>query len=162
VSNIYGSIPVAQPKRSFIADTAPKWHVDGKEARRTSYCRINAAPYAGIFLPLVFLFAAILPPPHVSFERAVEQVSASHSAPIPGALRDDGIIVTLSESGDVYFASRHFTPSELERTIRECLKRGAEKRIYLNVDSRAYYEDLRSVLSQITSSRVENITFLTR
>jgi biopolymer transport protein ExbD len=149
-----------RPRRALLTQRPSGGGVEKR--RDASYCRINAAPFAAILLALWFLFAAMLAPPHASFRRSVEQVRASYSAPIPGALKDDAIIVSLSESGDVYFESRHITPNELEGKIREDLSRGAEKRIYLNVDSRARYWDLKSVLPQITSAGVQDITFLTR
>jgi biopolymer transport protein TolR len=130
--------------------------------RGASYCRIDTAPFVGILLVLCLLLAAILEPPRASFRSAVEQVRASHSVPIPGALRYDAIIVSLSASGDVYFGSRHIALDELEGKIRGDLKKGAEKRIYLNVDSRAWYVDLKSVFPQITAAGVENITFISR
>jgi biopolymer transport protein ExbD len=93
---------------------------------------------------------------------SVELAGARHSVPIPGALRDDAIIIGLSASGDVYYESTHTMRRDIEGKIREDLKRGAEKRIYLNVDSRARYGDLISLFPQITAAGVENITFITR
>jgi biopolymer transport protein ExbD len=98
----------------------------------------------------------------MSIWNSVELFGARHSVPIPRALRDDAIIIGLSASGDVYYGSTHTMPSELEGKIREDLKRGAENRIYLNVDGRARYGDLIFVFPQITAAGVENVTFITR
>jgi biopolymer transport protein ExbD len=129
--------------------------------RDVYFCRISAAPFAAIFLALWLLFAQMFVPLDMSIWRSVELTRASHSAPIPGALKDDAIIVSLSTSGDMYF-EQHTMPNELEGKIRERLERGAEKRIYLNVDSRAQCGDLKAVLSQISSAAIENVTFITR
>jgi biopolymer transport protein ExbD len=104
----------------------------------------------------------MLPGLDMSVWSGVEQPNARHSVPLPAALRDDAIIVGLSASGDVYFGLSHIMPHELERKIREGLKSGAEKRIYLNVDSRAKYGDVKSILPQISIAGIENITFITR
>lgn len=101
-------------------------------------------------------------PPDMSISRTVELVRASNSVPVPAAMRDDAMIVSLSASGDPYFASKRAMPNELEGKIRGSLTRGAEKRIYLTVDSRARYGDLKSVLPQIASAGVENVTFISR
>jgi biopolymer transport protein ExbD len=93
---------------------------------------------------------------------SVELAGARHSMPIPGILRDDAIIIGLSASGDVYYESKHTMPSDIAGKIREDLKRGAEKRIYLNVDSRARYGDLINVFPKISAAGVENVTFITR
>ena len=133
-----------------------------EKGRGASYCRINAAPFAGVLVALWLIFAMNLPGSDMSIWNSVELAGARHSVPIPGALRDDAMIVGLSASGDVYFGSRHIALDELEGKIREGLKRGAEERIYLNVDSRAWYADLKSVFPQITAAGVENITFISR
>jgi biopolymer transport protein ExbD len=133
------------------------------EKRRAAfYCRINAAPFAGVLVALWLIFVANLPGSDMSIWNSVELAGARHSVPISGALRDDAIIIGLSASGDLYYGSTHTMPSELEGKIREDLKKGAEKRIYLNVDSRARYGDLIFVFPLITAAGLENVTFITR
>ena len=149
-----------QPRRSLLTQRPSKMRV-GK-GRGDPFCRINATPLAGILLALWLLFAAMLPGLDMSVWHVVELVDASHSVPIPGAMRDDAILVGLGASGDVYFGSSHITLHELESKIREGLKSGAETRVYLNVDSRAKYRDLKSILPQIFSAGIENITFITK
>ena len=126
------------------------------------YCRINAAPFAGVLVALWLISVAKLPGSDMSIWNSVELAGARHSVPIPKALRDDAIIIGLSASGDVYYGATHTMPSELEGKIREDLEKGAEKRIYLNVDSRASYGDLISLFPQIAAAGVENVTFITR
>lgn len=133
-----------------------------EKRRSTFYCRINAAPFAGVLVALWFIFLFNLPASDMPRWGSVELAGARHSVPLPGALRDDAIIIGLSASGDVYYESRHTMPSELEGKIREDLKRGSEKRIYLNVDSRTRYGDLLLVFPQITAAGVETVTFITR
>jgi biopolymer transport protein ExbD len=93
---------------------------------------------------------------------SVELAVARHSVPVPGILRDDAITIGLSASGDVYYRLTHTMPGDIEGEIREDLKRGAEKRIYLNVDSRARYGDLKILFPKISAAGVENVTFITR
>jgi biopolymer transport protein ExbD len=93
---------------------------------------------------------------------SVELAGARHSVSIPGILRDDAITIGLSASGDVYYKLTRTMPSDIEGKIREDLKRGAEKRIYLNVDSRARFGDLINIFPQISAAGVENVTFITR
>jgi biopolymer transport protein ExbD len=134
-----------------------------RDTRRGAYyCRINPAPIAGILAALWLLFASMFTGSDMTKWNSMELVNASHSVPIPAARRDDAITVGLSASGDLYFRSRKISLSELGGNIREGLNRGAENRIYLNVDSRTQYADVKSVLHQISSVGVENITFITR
>jgi biopolymer transport protein TolR len=149
-----------QTRRSLLTRRPSSAWVERRRA--AFFCRINAAPFAGIFVALWLIFVANLPGSDLPVWNSVELAGAKHSVPIQGALRDDAIIVSLSASGNIYYGSTHTMPSELVGKIREDLKRGAEKRIYLKVDGRARYGDLKFVFPQITAAGVENITFITR
>jgi biopolymer transport protein ExbD len=130
--------------------------------RDVEYCSINLAPVTGILLSLWLLFAGVLPALDGSIWQSVEFVTARHSTPVPSALRDDAIIVGVSASGDVYYGQTHISAGDLESRIRKSLQIGAEKRIYLNIDSRVHYEDLKTVFPQIAAAGIQNITFVTK
>jgi biopolymer transport protein ExbD len=126
------------------------------------YCLMNAAPVAGLLLVVWFLLAYMLPMPDASVWNSVEFVNARYSRPVPAALRDDAIIVGISASGIIYYGLTYIPTSGLKNRIQKSLQVGSEKRIYLNVDSRAHYKDVKAVLPQIASVGIENITFITR
>jgi biopolymer transport protein ExbD len=46
--------------------------------------------------------------------------------------------------------------------IREGLKNGAEKKVYMRADARARYVDVKQILVEIRQAGIENICFLTR
>ena len=133
-----------------------------KSEPRTAYCRIDTAPLASILAMLWFLFLASMPASSVYRETSVEQVKVHHAIPIPSALRDDAIHIGLSASGDVYINRMLSLPEYLVGKIRQDERSGAENRIYLTVDSRARYADVKTVLRQVAAAGVVNITFIAR
>jgi biopolymer transport protein ExbD len=151
---------LSQYKRSLLTQRPSIGRV--KRQRGASYCRINAAPIASILVTLWLLFVMRLPGSDMPRWGSVELVNATHSVPIPSALRDDAIYVGLSASGDVYFDQVHIDLDDLGGRIRKDVRTGAENRIYFNVDSRARYADVKAVLQLISSAGIENITFFTK
>ena len=126
--------------------------------RNELYCRIDLPAVAiGIFFLLLVIFM-IIPYPHHG--RTVDRVVARHTHRLPGAIREDAIKVALTRDGTVYFGNWHVQPDELPDRIRDAVRSGAEKRIYLEVDARARYSDVSAVLSQIQLTGIQNVSFI--
>jgi biopolymer transport protein ExbD len=49
---------------------------------------------------------------------------------------------------------------ELTLRIRDGLRRGAERKVYINADRTAKYGQIRQVLRAISSAGIENVAFL--
>jgi biopolymer transport protein ExbD len=123
-------------------------------------CRIDASGHAGIFLVLVLVFMAYyLTLPHP--RGAVDLPRAEHFTWLPGAIREDAILVTIARDGMLYFDSRRIPPDELPDQIRSSLRAGAENRIYVSADARAMYRDVKAALAAIRLAEVEHVTFVT-
>src|ERR1700756_3419985 len=78
-----------------------------------------------------------------------------------GANRSDAMIAVVARDGNVYFRSERVLPQELAPKIRQCLRTGSERRVYLRADARVRYEAVKSVLEAIQSAGVEDIFVLT-
>jgi biopolymer transport protein ExbD len=126
------------------------------------YCHIDASAVASVLLVLLFLFAAMHSVSDACVMGCVELVQTSRSVPVPSAMREDALAVGLSASGDLYFRSSKIHVNELEGILREGLKQGAEKRVYLNADGRTRYSDVKLVLSHISAAGIEDITIISR
>ena len=128
--------------------------------RNELYCSIDASPIAAIFFFFVGLFivATIFVPPYRT--ASVDRVLARHAHNQPGALREDAIKIVILRDGRLAFGSSIVISSELPSKIHDALLGGAEKRIYLDVDARARYGDVKSVLSQIQIVGIQNVTIL--
>jgi biopolymer transport protein ExbD len=117
--------------------------------------------FVSIMLVLLFLLIEPMLFTDVPLRRSVDRAVATHSTLLPGALKEDAMQVTVMRDGQVFFRDHHVLPVELPNKIREGMRNGAEKRIYLAVDARARYGDAIVVLDQIRLAGIENVSFLT-
>jgi biopolymer transport protein ExbD len=110
-------------------------------------------------LALLFIFLPITTDTHRSVP--VDRATAWHSSPQRGAQKEDAMLVSITRDGNVFFRDQHILRSELANEIRERMRNGAEKKVYLVVDARARYGDAIPVLAQIRFAGIENVNFLT-
>jgi len=129
--------------------------------RNKLYCRIDPAPVAAIFFAFVAMFLGDIGNPHAHRMVVVDRATAGSSRDLPKALREDAILISLTRDGSVYVRNTRLHPAELPNKIRDSVLNGAEKRIYLQVDARAKYGDVKALLPFIQRSGVENVSFLT-
>ena len=83
-----------------------------------------------------------------------------HPKPMPGARREDALTVDILRDGMIYFGHGPTKPDDLPAQIRERVRWGAEKKIYIRADGRARYGTVLEVLDAIHSAGVERIAFL--
>lgn len=151
-----------------VADGAGLWSPVQRMNERTRnrrseyYCRIDASAFVGIMCALLILLMTPTEPFHsrrwgaVDLPRMIE-----HSRPLTGARREDAMSVGVARDGRVFFGPRRVTLDDLAEQIRDGLRGGAENRVYLAVDARAKYSDVKAVLDRIRDAGVEHVAFLT-
>ena len=115
--------------------------------------------FVSIMLALLFMFLPITADTHRSVP--VDRPRAHHSTSMPGALREDTMLISLTSNGHVYFRNDQIMLQYLPEEIRQGVRNGAEKRIYLNVDARARYSNTIAVLNQIRLAGIEKVSLLT-
>lgn len=113
-----------------------------------------------MFTVLLFILMA---PGFVVVDRssAVDLVWAKHTRPLLGARREDAMSVSLARDGRLYFNDLRVAYADLPKQISDGLRGGAEKRIYVFVDERARYVDVRRVLYELRRAGIERISFPT-
>jgi biopolymer transport protein ExbD len=130
-----------------------------KSAHRRNELRagidLSVAAIFSFFLLVMFM---VLPQPEPRI--AVDLVVSRHSHYLPAAMRDDAIKVILTRDGSVFFGNSKIHPDDLPDRIRDAVRNGAEKRIYLELDARARYGDINALLPQIQRSGIENVSIL--
>jgi biopolymer transport protein TolR len=126
---------------------------DSKRSRLL--CRIDVTGFAGVLIALLAMF--MVPELITDFRvvRPVELAKASHSIPMPGADREDALLVAVQRDGRIYFGNTHIDAAELPIRIREELGLGAPRVVYLKIDARARYRAVAKVLDGIRHSGVE-------
>jgi biopolymer transport protein ExbD len=99
-------------------------------------------------------------PPH-AYGSSVDRAIVVHSSPQPDALKEDAMLISITRDGSVFFRDHRVVPADLANEIREGVRNGAEKRVYLEVDARAKYGCAKAILVQIRLAGIDNVSFLT-
>ena len=130
-----------------------------RKAKRTSrfYSNMNLWPFVGLLLALLIMFmGAPVGHPFV----AVDLPGSFFATAQPKAAREDAMKVHITRDGRVYFRTQQVQLKSLPILIRGAVGEGAEKKVYLAVDSRAKYRDAAAVLGQIGDAGIRDISFL--
>jgi biopolymer transport protein TolR len=132
-----------------------------KRSRRPQFLKgIDFWAFLSVELVLLMIFMANAPPLHTHSSR-IDFVRTHHAKPMPGALREDAMLVVVTRDGNFFFGNLQVRSTELSRSIQECLRRGSERKVYLQVDARARYGDAAAVLEQVRQAGIENIGIIT-
>ena len=128
-------------------------------AKRQSAFRfsLNLWPFVGILLALLMTFMVSTSPHH---GLAVDLPTSMYALPQRYALREDAIRLSVAKDGVIYFGGRRVVPEEVAPAIRRAVDEGAERKVYLQVDSRARYGGAEVVLDQIREAGIREITVL--
>lgn len=92
----------------------------------------------------------------------VDLAAAVHSTPQPGANREDVMQINLMADGDVSFNHHRVDSQDLRSGIQSGLALGAERRLYLWIDARATYKDVKLLLREARLAGIQNVSFTTR
>jgi len=76
-----------------------------------------------------------------------------------GVNRHDAMIISVSRSGDIFMQNDRVR-SALAAKIRQSLSDGAEPKVYIRADARARYSSVKSILDQVQSAGVKDVSFL--
>jgi biopolymer transport protein TolR len=122
---------------------------------------IDVSALASILVVLAFvlLVVAWMPPTHHAY--SVDLAHVGHPAPMPGASRDDAMIVVVTRDGLASFRGDHVNPADLPAKIQDRLKdRGVERKVYIRADSRAKWGAVKVVLDGVRSAGILRVAFL--
>jgi biopolymer transport protein ExbD len=144
--------------RLFVSPPAWTTRKNRGARPRTS---IDFSPFLSIMVVLLFIvmFGTTNPihPRIAPVDMPITQYSTTQLA----ALREDALVVVVTREGSVRFRNTRIVPEELPDLLREGIRNGANNTVYVKVDARAKYLDVKTVLDQIRQSGLQNITFLT-
>jgi biopolymer transport protein ExbD len=117
--------------------------------------------FVSIIWPFIVLFIAIQPNPHDWRYRFLAPFgSLKHTKPVPGALREDAMIISVTRDGRYFFGGSEIRPEILPSLNDSRLKEGAERKIYMSVDGRVKHWDLSFVLEQVRLTGLQDVCFL--
>jgi biopolymer transport protein ExbD len=125
------------------------------------YCHIDLTALLSIaFVLLTFFMTSSEAPHHGGPFGIVNLAKLSHSTAAPGALRNDALLVAIARDGQIYFGNDRVTPEQIPEVIRARLRNGAERKVYIGVDSRARYSAVEQVVDGVRLAGVAQITFI--
>jgi biopolymer transport protein ExbD len=87
---------------------------------------IDAGAFAGILVVLLFLLMMLTQTPHHGVSADLPKVW--HPISMPGANREDALIVSILRDGTMYFGRHKTRPGDLPAQIREGVAPAAQRR----------------------------------
>jgi biopolymer transport protein TolR len=125
-------------------------------------CRINVTGFLSIQVALLAMFLATTVPHRSTLPtgRSVDLAKVDHAVPMPGARREDALVVTIERDGQLFLGNDKVVASELHTKFREGANRGSERKVYIQSDKQAKYGAVLEVLDSVNSAGIENVAFL--
>jgi biopolymer transport protein ExbD len=116
--------------------------------------------FLSVEVALLIIFLVNLPSPHDN-RSPVDLARTQHADPLPAALREDAMLVAVTRDGNVFYGTQQIQPNDLPTAIQDAVRRGSERKVYLQVDARAHYGDAVVVIDQVRQAGIENIGIIT-
>jgi biopolymer transport protein ExbD len=107
---------------------------------------------------VLFLLMMLTQTPHHGGSADLPKVC--HPVAMPGANREDVLMVSIPCDSTMYFGKHKTRPGDLPAQICEGVAGGAERKIYIGEDERLRSVRIREVLAAVRSVGVEKIAFL--
>jgi|SRR5215472_9742524 len=123
----------------------------------------NTLPYASVMGLVVFVvllvFLVWTPPFH---NGSVDLPKVLHPVSMPGADREDAMIVSVTRDGRVYFGAEQVNAADLPQKIADRLKdHSVERRVYIKADMRARWGGVKQALDAVHTAGILRVAFLT-
>lgn len=84
-----------------------------------------------------------------------------HTVSLPGANREDAMIVYIHRDGTIVFGNERLRGDQLSLRIKAGLRAGAEKKVYIRADARAYYGNVHEALDAVRAAGIDDVSFIT-
>jgi biopolymer transport protein ExbD len=122
------------------------------------HSRVDAYPLVGLAFTLLVAF--MVSTPLVTHGFVVDLPRTSYPSPMPRAVREDAQIVSVTSDGQVYYRDVRIMADELPDQIRESVRNGADRKIYIRADARVKYGRVKEVLDETGKAGIRNVCFL--
>jgi biopolymer transport protein ExbD len=123
------------------------------------YRKIDVLPFTVVLFVLLIIFLVDTTPSH--HHRFVDLVKVRHVIPLPNASREDAMLVGIQRDGQIYFDTMRVNLPDLTKQLRVRAITASEKKVYIQVDARARYDTVKTVLDSVAAAHIQNVSFLT-
>ncbi len=123
------------------------------------HCRMGSYPFVGLALVLLIIYMIVpgITPHHHRW--SLELPRSQYASPMPRAVREDAQIVSVMRDGQIYYRNFSVRADDLPDQIRESVRNGADRKIYIRADARAKYGDINQVLNEIGKTGIQDVCF---
>jgi len=132
-----------------------------KKRSNEYFAFLNLWPLIGVLLCLLFIFMIVTGPPFGTRPSIYSYLpKARNGVAQRWANRDDAMHLYVNRDGTLYFGNTKVAAEDIPELIREQVKRGSEKRVYVVVDAHAQYGDVKVALGGVREAGIEKVAFL--
>jgi biopolymer transport protein ExbD/biopolymer transport protein TolR len=120
---------------------------------------IDASAFAAVLMALVVIMMIVEPTTHHGI--GPDLASVSHAILMPGATREDAIIVSVLRDGSIYCGHDKIALAQLHGKVLERLRdRSVERKVYIRADKRAPFGRLKEVMNGLSNTGIAQVGFL--
>ena len=129
--------------------------------KRNSLARLNTA-WSMVLLVVVTTMSEVPRSSAQAMQKgiSVELASTSSAVSVPLADKQDALIVTVSQSGKLYFGIDAVTPDALVKELKNRMSQRTQN-LYIKADARAPYAWVVKVLDAAHEAGITSVTLLT-
>lgn len=133
--------------------------ISGHTRSMNLFCDVDASALAAVAFVLFVMMLVLQPEPHHGYGPDLPHVS--HAVSMPGANREDAMVIAVMRDGAVYLGSDKVHPDQLPSKILDRLRdHSVDPRVYIRADGRVFYSNVKEVLDEVRSAGIEKVAFL--
>ena len=120
---------------------------------------INTTIFAGVLLVLLIIFMTI-GPHSIPQLPAVNLAQTNHPIRMPGARREDVLMITVQHDGIIYVNYDRVFATDLAPAILKGLNASGERKVYVQADARARYKSVEEVIDALHTLGIDKVFFV--
>jgi len=120
---------------------------------------INTTIFAGVLLVLLIIFMTMGPHSRPQLP-SVDLAKTDHPVRIPGARREDVLMITVKRDGIIYVNYDRIPTADLAPAILKGLNASGEKKVYVQADGRVRYKSVEEVIDALHTLGIDKVSFV--
>jgi biopolymer transport protein ExbD len=124
-------------------------------------CKIDMTALTGVLF--VLFFSTMIADAHGAYPHdgvGIDLARVDHPSPMPGADREDALIVVIMRDGKVFFDNDLIMRGDLAAKVAQRLTYANERKLYVKEDARARYGTVKAALDGIRAAGVPEVGLL--